>query len=199
MALFDPWSELRVGADFLSLTSGSPFIAIVFPPSPRRLLRDLAAGSNMSESSEEIPMSGEDYQLFPRRLFPGDNPEPTVMSSPSPSLLVGYRSLGQIITVAASMGVSSPSTRPVVPSLGMSPQTPVTSVPVRPTVCVVASAPAVTAPSARVVPPPEDVYIVTAMPENISPEEYQLSLQQSNPEVGKTSQDPNCLYFSHYA
>ena len=57
----DPWSELRVGADFLSLTSGSPFIVVVFPPSPRRLLRDLAAGSIMSESSEEIPMSGEDY------------------------------------------------------------------------------------------------------------------------------------------
>ena len=82
----DPLSELRLGADFLSLTSSSPFIAAVFPPSPHRLLRDLAAGSNMSESSEEIPMSGEYYQLFPRRLFPGDNPEPAVMSPSGPSL-----------------------------------------------------------------------------------------------------------------
>ena len=61
----DPMSELRLGADFLSLTMGSPFIVVVFPPSPHRLLRDLAAGSNMSASShspsEEIPTSGEDY------------------------------------------------------------------------------------------------------------------------------------------
>ena len=61
----DPVYELRLGADFLSLTSGSPFIAVVFPPSPRRLLRDLTAGSTMSDSGEEIPTSGEDYQLFP--------------------------------------------------------------------------------------------------------------------------------------
>ena len=80
----DPWSELRVGADFLSLTSGSPFITVVFPPSPRCLLQDLAAGSNMSESSKEIPTSGEDYQLFPRILFPEDNPDPSIMSSPIP-------------------------------------------------------------------------------------------------------------------
>ena len=57
----DPVSELRLGADFLSITSVSPFIAVVFPPSPRRLLRDLAAGSNMSDSGEEIPTFGEDY------------------------------------------------------------------------------------------------------------------------------------------
>ena len=76
----------------------------------------------MSDSaSEEIPTSGEDYQLFPRQLFPEGNPEPSVMSSPGPSLPAGYRSLGQIIAAAASMGVSAPSTRPVVPSLGMSP------------------------------------------------------------------------------
>ena len=37
----DPVFELRLGADFLSLTSGSPFVAVVFPPSPRCLLRDL--------------------------------------------------------------------------------------------------------------------------------------------------------------
>ena len=58
-------SKLRLGVDFLSLTSGSPFVAAVFPPSPRRLLRDLTAGSTMSDSGEEIPTSGEDYQLFP--------------------------------------------------------------------------------------------------------------------------------------
>ena len=34
----DPVSKLRLGVDFLSLTSGSPFVATVFPPSPRRLL-----------------------------------------------------------------------------------------------------------------------------------------------------------------
>ena len=37
------------------------------------------------------------------------------------------------------------------------------------------------------------------MPKNISPEEYRLSLQQSNHEVGQSSQDPNRSYFSHYA
>ena len=63
----DPWFGLGVGEYFPPLTSGSPFIAVVIPPSPRRLLRDLAAGLNMSDSpSEEIPTSGEYYQLFPR-------------------------------------------------------------------------------------------------------------------------------------
>ena len=117
----DPVSELRLGADFLSLASGSPFVVVVFPPSPRRLLRDLAAGSTMSDSGEEIPTSGEDYQLFPRRLFSGDNPETAVMSTSSPSLSLGYRSLGQIISAAASMGVSAPSPRPAAPSLEVSP------------------------------------------------------------------------------
>ena len=98
-------SELRLGFDFLSLTSGSPFIIAVFPPSPRRLLRDLMAGSTMSDYGEEILMSGEDYQLFPRRLFPGDNSELADMSTASPSLPPRYRSLGQIISSAASMGV----------------------------------------------------------------------------------------------
>ena len=39
----------------------SPFVAAIFPPSPRCLLRDLMAGSTMSDSGEEIPTSGEDY------------------------------------------------------------------------------------------------------------------------------------------
>ena len=122
-----------------------------------RSLRDLATGSNMSESShspsEEIPTSSEDYQLFPevtRNLLLEDNAESSIMSSLGPSLPARYRSLGHIITAAASMGVSCPFTRLVVPSLGMSPSTPITSspqvnsVPVRPTVCVAASTPVVT-------------------------------------------------------
>jgi len=84
----DPVSELRLGADFLSLTSGSPFIAAVFPPSPRRLLRDLTAGSTMSDSGEEIPGS-DDYQRIPRRLFEGDDSELATTSSASPSLPQG--------------------------------------------------------------------------------------------------------------
>ena len=184
MALFRPLVWIGSRGIFPSSYIGFAFIAIVIPPSPRHLLRDLAAGSNMSDSpSEEIPTPGEDYQLFPRQLFPEGNPEPSAMSSPGPSLPAGYRSLGQIIATTASMGVSAPSTRPVVPSLGMSPRTPitsspqVTSVPSMPTVCVAASAPVFAAHSARAVPPPEDVYIATAMPENISPGEYRLSLQ----------------------
>ena len=53
-------SELRLGANFLSLTSSSPFVAAIFPPSPHCLLRDLMVGSTMSDSGEEIPTSGED-------------------------------------------------------------------------------------------------------------------------------------------
>ena len=144
-------------------------------------------------------MSGEDYQLFPRRLFEGDNSELAAMSTTSPSLPQGYRSLGQIISTTASMGISSPASRPAATTPGVSPQTPVTSVPVRPTVCVAASSPVVIAPSPRAMPTPEDIYLATAIPENISPKEYRLSLQQPNPEVGPSSQDPNRSYFSHYA
>ena len=68
-----------------------------------------------------------------------------------------------------------------------------------PTVCVAASAPAVTTQSLRTTSLPEDIYIASAMPENISLEEYRLSLQQSNPEVEQSSKDPNRSYFSHYA
>ena len=49
--LSDPWSGFGVGEHFPPLTSSSPFIAALIPPSPRHLLRALAAGSNMSESS----------------------------------------------------------------------------------------------------------------------------------------------------
>ena len=106
------------------------------------------------------------------------------MSSLSPSLLAGYRSLSQIMTAVASMGVSTPSTRLIIPSLGMSPRTPltssfqVTSVSVRPCVYVVASTPTITTKSVRTVSLPEDVYIASAILEKISPEGYR-SLSQS--------------------
>ena len=64
----DPVSELRLGADFLSLTSGSPFFAVVFPPSPRRLLRDLTAGSTMSDSGEEILTSSR-LSVLPTKII----------------------------------------------------------------------------------------------------------------------------------
>ena len=99
--LSDPWSGFGVGEHFPPLTSGSPFIAVFIPPSPCRLLANLATGSDMGSSNhspgEEIPTSGEYYQLFPevtRKLFPEDNVESSVMSSPGPSLPAGYRSLG---------------------------------------------------------------------------------------------------------
>ena len=107
---------------------GSPFLAAIIPPSPRRLLEDLAAGSDMDSPSpspsEETPTSGEDYQLFPE-----NSPKSSIMSSPGLSLPTGYRSLGQIVVVMASMGVSTLSTRPVIPSLGMSPRTSLMSSP----------------------------------------------------------------------
>ena len=127
------------------------------------------------------------------------------MSSPGPSLPAGYRSLSQIMTAVASMGISTPSTRPVIPSLGMSRRTPitsspqVTSVPVRPTVCVATSTLVITTQFVRTTLLPEDIYIESVMPKNISHKEYRLSLQQSNPEVSQSSQDPNHPYFSHYA
>lgn len=157
-------------------------------------------GASSHSTSEEIPTFGEDYQLFPE-----DNPELSVMSFPGPSLRAGYRSLSHIMTVVASMGISTPSTRPVIPSLEMSPRTPimsspqVTFLPVRPTICVVASTPAITTQSVRAASLPEDVYVASSMPENISPEDYLFSLQKSNPEVGQSSQDPNHSYFLHYA
>jgi len=64
-AFSDPWSGLGVGEHFPPLTSGSLFLAAVIPPSPRCLLQDLAASSTMNDSGEEIPTSGENYQLFP--------------------------------------------------------------------------------------------------------------------------------------
>ena len=70
----NPWFGLGIGEYFPPLTLGSPFIAVVFPPSPRCLLRDLAAGSNMSESSEEIPTSGEDYPLYEKGHWRGSVP-----------------------------------------------------------------------------------------------------------------------------
>ena len=146
------------------------------------MLQDLAAGSDMGSSShspsEEIPTSGEDYQLFPK-----DNLDLSVMSSPSPSLPAGYRSLSQIMTVVTSMAISTPSMRLIIPLLWMYPRTPITSSPqvtsvtVRPTVYVASSTPAVTTQSVRTTSLPKDIYIASAMLENISPDEYQLPLQ----------------------
>ena len=74
---------------------------------------------------------------------------------------------------------------------------PVTSVPVRPTVCVATSSSVVSA--TRAGPTPEDVYLATAIPENISPEEYRVSLQHPNAEAGPFPQDPYRSFFSHFA
>ena len=126
------------------------------------------------------------------------------MSSPGPSLPARYRSLSQVMAVVASMGILTLSTRPTIPSLGMSTSTPlmtslfVTSVPVRPIFCMAPSMPTITTQSARASSVPKDVYIASAIPENISLEEYRLSLQPSNSEVGQSSQDLNCPYFSCY-
>ena len=49
--LSDAWSGFGVGEHFPPLTWGSPFITVVIPPSPRRLLADLAAGSDMGSSN----------------------------------------------------------------------------------------------------------------------------------------------------
>ena len=63
--LSNAWFGFGVGEYFPPLTSGSPFLAVVIPPSPCRLLEDLATGSDMGSSnpspSEEIPTSGEYY------------------------------------------------------------------------------------------------------------------------------------------
>ena len=148
--------------------------------------------SSSPSPSEGIPTYSEDYQLFPE-----DIPEPSIMSSPGPSLPTGYRSLSQVMAVVASMGISTPSTRSTIPSLGMLPSTPlmaspfVTSVPVRPTVYVAASTHIVTTQSTRTSSVPEDVYIASAIPENISPEEYRMSLQLLISEVGQSSQELN--------
>ena len=86
------------------------------------------------------------------------------------------------MVAVASMGILTPSMRPVIPSLGMSPRTPLTSSPqvtsvlVRPTICVAASTPTVTTQSVRTASLLEDFYIASAILENISHEEYQLSL-----------------------
>ena len=120
------------------------------------------------------------------------------MSSPGPSLPARYRSLSQVMAIVTSMGILTPSTRPTILSLGMSPLNPltaspfVTSVPVRPTVYVAASTSVVTTQSTRTLSVPEDIYIASAIPENISPKDYRLSLQLSNSEVGQSSQDLNC-------
>ena len=87
------WFGFGVGEHFLPLTSGSPFLAVVIPPSPRTLLQGLTVNLDMESSgpngSEGILVSDEGYQLFPEdiQLDPAQ-------SSPSVSLPARYRSLG---------------------------------------------------------------------------------------------------------
>ena len=124
--LSNAWFGFGVGEHFPPLTSGSPFLAVIIPPSPRTLLQNLMVDSDMDSSgpngSEGIPVFDEQYQLFPEDI----QTEPA-QSSPSVSLPVGYRSLGQIMAIIASMETSNPSRGLVLPSLGMSPTTPIFS------------------------------------------------------------------------
>ena len=59
--LSNAWFEFWVGEHFPPLTSGSPFLAAIIPPSPRSLLQDLTVDSDMDSSgpngSEGIPVS----------------------------------------------------------------------------------------------------------------------------------------------
>ena len=101
--------------------------------------------SSSPTPSGGIPTSDEAYQVFPE-----DIPQSSVLSSLATSLPVRYRSLSQVMAAIASMSVSAPVTELIIPSLGMSPSTPVTSYPfvtfvlVRPTVSVAASTPVIT-------------------------------------------------------
>ena len=87
------WSGFGDEEEFPPLTSGSPFLATVIPPSPCSLFEDLTEESDMDTSgpigSDGIPVSTEEYQLFPEKT-----PHMSAQSSPSVSLIAGYRSLG---------------------------------------------------------------------------------------------------------
>ena len=83
--------------------------------------------SSSPDSSEEMPVSTGEYQLFLEDI-------PRISSQPSPqsvSLPPGYRTLSQIISGVASIAQSNTLTPPrssVLPTLGMSPLTPSSSV-----------------------------------------------------------------------
>ena len=180
--LSNAWFGFGVGEHFPPLTSGSLFLVSIIPPSPRSLLKYLTVDSGMDSSgpngNESIPVSDEEYQLFPEDVH-----QEHAQSSPSVSLPAKYRSLGQIIAGIASMATSNPSRGLVLPSLGISPMTSisstpfVTSIPTRPTVCVAASAPVVTTQSLGVSPLVE-TSIAMEIPDNLSFEEYRLVFQQ---------------------
>ena len=156
-------------------------MAAIIPPSPRHILEDLTADSNMDSSSpipsEEIPTSSEGYQIFPE-----DIPESSILSSLVASLPAGYRSLSQVMAAIASMSVLAPAMEPAASLLGMSPSTPVTSspfvtsVPIRPTACVGASSPVITSQSVGITSAPEDVYMASIIPDGLSPDEYRLAV-----------------------
>ena len=117
--LSNAWFGFGVEEHFPPLTSRSPFLAAIIPPSPRSILQDLTVDSDMDSSSpigsEGIPVSDEEYQIFLEDI----HQEPA-QYSPSVSFPTKYSSLGQIIAGIASMATSNPSRGPILPSLGMS-------------------------------------------------------------------------------
>ena len=127
--------------------SGSPFVAAAVPLSPHSIFEDLTLDSNMDSSSpvgsEIMHVSTGEYQLFPEDLSRAS----TQSSPPSVSLPFDYRYLSQIMSGVASIAQSSIVTPPrssILPSLGPSCSASdllvaVTSIPVRPTICVASS------------------------------------------------------------
>lgn len=73
------------------------------PPSPRPLFEDLTKDSDIDSSSpigsDRMPVSIGEYQLFPEDISHAF----VQYSSPSVSLLVGYRSMSQIMYGVASI------------------------------------------------------------------------------------------------
>ena len=138
------WSSFGEEGEFPPLTSGSPFVAAVVPPSPRSIFEDLTEDSYMDSSSpigsDGMPVSTREYQLFPEDISHAS----VQYSSPTVSLLASYRSLGQIMSGVASIAQSSIVTPPwsLVQSSSVplpsesNPSVIVTSVPVQLKVCV---------------------------------------------------------------
>ena len=148
--------------------------------------------------SEGIPVSNEEYQLFPEKIS-----EESAQSSPSVSLPAGYRTLGQIMASITSMAASNPSRGLVLPSLVMSPMTHVSStpfvtfVPTRPTICVAVSAPIVTTQPSRASPSIETSIAMETL-DGLSFQEHQLTTQQQSSRTYQTPQDFGEPYLSHY-
>ena len=106
------WSGFWEEGEFPPLTLGSPFVAAAVPPSPRSLFEDLTVDLDMDSSSsvgsEGIPISIGEYQIFLEDVAYVS----TQSSPPSVSLLLGYRSLSQIMSGVASIAQSSTVTPP---------------------------------------------------------------------------------------